>query len=175
MTVTWPWPWRSRSTTHMSTMGPRLVKVSITPTYEPWSLLSTLSCRETVPENYILKGFPEHFKRPCKQNNTADWQRSDDSRLFPYATRFVRNKKGPAFRGKFSLAIAPFPWAEQNFWKSAFYDIINANTSLTLQSGVGCNISGSFWFPIQKSLILNNQKNIFFLRQRAGSCFINVT
>lgn len=47
LVITWPWPCLSRSTTHMSTMGPRLVNVSITATYEPWSLLSTLSCKET--------------------------------------------------------------------------------------------------------------------------------
>ncbi len=46
--LTWPCPCLSRSTTHMSTMGPRLVKVSITATNEPWSLLSTFSCKHTL-------------------------------------------------------------------------------------------------------------------------------
>lgn len=178
MTVTWPCPWRSRSTTHMSTMGPRLVKVSITPTYEPWSLLSTLSCRRNGARKLriIVKWFPQRFNRSCKQNKTADWQQSDDSRLFPYTTSFIPDKKVLLFRGKFCFADAPVPRAEQNFRKSVFYDIINANTSLTLLSGVGCNIFGSFWFPIKNTHSKQpTKRTIFFKGRGAGSCFMNVT
>lgn len=58
--LTWPCPCLSRSTTHMSTIGPRLVKVSITATYEPWSLLSTFSCTHTQTPRWLLQTRHHH-------------------------------------------------------------------------------------------------------------------
>lgn len=43
LNLTCPWPCLSRSTTHMSRIGPRFVNLSISCTYDPFSSGSTLS------------------------------------------------------------------------------------------------------------------------------------
>lgn len=96
---TWPWPCLSRSTTHMSTMGPRLVNVSITVTYEPWSLLSTLSCKEQPQqwestEMQRVKERLQHCKQKTKKHITPSIIKSIKTRtMLGWHTSSMAQKK----------------------------------------------------------------------------------
>ncbi len=77
LTHTCPWPCLSRSTTHMSQIGPRLVKVSMVWTYEPPSSASTFNWKTLQHNSFSLYDltvslkssfYYMHIRMSCKES-----------------------------------------------------------------------------------------------------------
>lgn len=92
-------------------MGPRLVNVSITATYEPWSLLSTLSCKKLKKTTLFINQEGKILNIACMNLFNYEW---NEFVLNRQDCLFKSTKNKPLIKGinkwdKWDDSVCPIP------------------------------------------------------------------